>query len=152
MSLSATSWCFLNTSRDSDSTTSLGSLCQCLTSLSEKKFLLISNLILPWCNLKRFPFVLSLVIQETRPTPTSLQPFKELKTVVICPLSLLFSRQNNLGFLAIPHKACAPDPSPASLPFSGCVTGLQCTSGSQGSKTERSTSCLHYGFNRVLIV
>ena len=38
MSLSATSWCFLNTSRDSDSTTSLGSLCQCLTTLSEKKF------------------------------------------------------------------------------------------------------------------
>jgi len=46
--LSATSTCFLNTSRDSDSTTSLGSLCQHLTTLSEEKFFLISNLSLPW--------------------------------------------------------------------------------------------------------
>jgi len=38
---------FLNTSRDSDSTTSLGSLFQCLTTLSIKKFFQISNLNLP---------------------------------------------------------------------------------------------------------
>jgi len=38
---------FLNTSRDGDSTTSLGSLFQCLTTLSVKKFFLISNLNLP---------------------------------------------------------------------------------------------------------
>ena len=37
-SLSATSPQFLNTSRDSDSTTSLGSLCQCPTTLTEKNF------------------------------------------------------------------------------------------------------------------
>ena len=37
-SLSATSPHFLNTSRDSDSTTSLGSLCHCLTALSEEMF------------------------------------------------------------------------------------------------------------------
>ena len=44
MSLSAISTLFLNTSRDWDSTTSLGSLCWCITTLSEKKFFLISNL------------------------------------------------------------------------------------------------------------
>ena len=44
MSLSATSPRFLNTSRDSDSTTSLGSLCHCITALSEKKCSLIPNL------------------------------------------------------------------------------------------------------------
>ena len=38
----------LNTSRDDDYTTSLGRLFQCLTTLSEKKFFLISNLSLPW--------------------------------------------------------------------------------------------------------
>ena len=38
---------FLNTSRDGDSTTSLGSLFQCLTTLPVKKFFLISNLNLP---------------------------------------------------------------------------------------------------------
>ncbi|KAJ7396881.1 hypothetical protein BTVI_140557 [Pitangus sulphuratus] len=44
MSLSATSRPFLDTSRDGDSTISLGSPCQCLTVLSRKKFLLMSNL------------------------------------------------------------------------------------------------------------
>jgi len=34
----------LGTSRDGDSTISPGSLCQCLTTLSEKKLFLISNL------------------------------------------------------------------------------------------------------------
>ena len=38
---------FLNISRDGDSTTSLGSLFQCLTILSVKKFFLVSNLNLP---------------------------------------------------------------------------------------------------------
>ena len=38
MTLSATSTCFLNTSRDGDSTTPLGSLCLCLTTVSEKNF------------------------------------------------------------------------------------------------------------------
>ena len=53
--------CFLNTSRDSDSTTSLGSLFQCLTALSGNNFFIISRLILPWCNLKPLPLVLSLL-------------------------------------------------------------------------------------------
>ena len=52
MSLSTTSKRFLNASKDGDSTTSLGSLFQCLTILSVKKFFLISNLNLPWCSLR----------------------------------------------------------------------------------------------------
>lgn len=47
-SLSATSPLLLNTSRDANITTSLGSLCQCTTTLSEKKFFLLSHLNLPW--------------------------------------------------------------------------------------------------------
>ena len=42
--LSAVSPCSLNTSSDGDPTTSLGSLCQCLTTHSDKKCFLISNL------------------------------------------------------------------------------------------------------------
>ncbi|KAK4824615.1 LOW QUALITY PROTEIN: hypothetical protein QYF61_016921 [Mycteria americana] len=57
-----------------DLTTSLGSLFQCLTTLSVKKLFLISNLSLPWHNLRTFPLVLWLDIWEKRPTPTSLQP------------------------------------------------------------------------------
>ncbi|KAK4829075.1 hypothetical protein QYF61_002019, partial [Mycteria americana] len=73
MSLSTTSTHLLNTSRDGDSTTSLGSLLQCLTTLSVKTFFLISNLNLPWHNLRPFPLVLWLVTWEKRPTLTSLQ-------------------------------------------------------------------------------
>ncbi|KAK4830521.1 hypothetical protein QYF61_011500 [Mycteria americana] len=47
MSLSTTSTRLLNTSGDCDSTTSLGSLFQCLITLSVKKFFLISSLNLP---------------------------------------------------------------------------------------------------------
>jgi len=51
----------LNTSQDSDSTISLGSLLQCLITVSEKKFFLISNLNLPWSNLRPFLLVLLLM-------------------------------------------------------------------------------------------
>ncbi|KAK4830944.1 hypothetical protein QYF61_014403 [Mycteria americana] len=47
--------------RDGDSTTSLGSLFQCFTTLSLKKLFLILNLNLPWCNLRPFLLVLLLV-------------------------------------------------------------------------------------------
>ncbi|KAM7124178.1 COP9 signalosome complex subunit 5 isoform 2-T2 [Ciconia maguari] len=60
--------------QDGDSTTFLGSLFQCLTTLPVKKFFLISNLNLPWHNLRPFPLVLWLVTWEKRLTPTSLQP------------------------------------------------------------------------------
>ena len=68
MSLSTTSKQFLNTSRDGNSTTSLGTLFQCLTTLSVKTFFLISNLNLPWFNLRPFPLILSPVTSEKRPT------------------------------------------------------------------------------------
>jgi len=57
MSLSTASKQFLNASRDGYSTTSLGSLFQCLTTLSVKKCFLISNLNLPWHNLRPFPLI-----------------------------------------------------------------------------------------------
>ena len=56
MSLSATSTWFLNTPRDSDFTTLLGILFQCLTTLSEKKFFLISSLTKLAAGLTLWPF------------------------------------------------------------------------------------------------
>ena len=64
MSLSTTSKWFLNTFRDGDSTTSVGSPFQCLTTLAVKKCFLISNLNLPWHNLRPFPLVLSPVRRD----------------------------------------------------------------------------------------
>ena len=52
MSLHTTSPQFLNTSRDSDSSTSLYSLCHCITAFCGKKFFLISNLNLSWCSFR----------------------------------------------------------------------------------------------------
>ena len=66
MSLSTTYKQFLNTFRDGDSTTSLGSLFQCLTTFSVNKFFLMSNLNLPWHNLRPFPLILSPVTSERR--------------------------------------------------------------------------------------
>jgi len=50
----------LNTTKVGDSTTSLGSPFQCLTTRSEKQYFLTSSLNLPWSSLKPFPLVLSL--------------------------------------------------------------------------------------------
>lgn len=58
MSLIAASPQLWNTSRDCDSTISLGTLCQCPTTLLGKNFFLICNLNLLWYNLKPFPLVL----------------------------------------------------------------------------------------------
>ena len=49
-----------------DFTTSLDRLFLHATTLSENKFLLISNLNFPWCNLRPSPLILSLVTQEKR--------------------------------------------------------------------------------------
>jgi len=51
----------LKTSRDGDSTTSPGSLFRYLSTHSEKKFFLKSNLNFPWCNLRPLPLVLLLL-------------------------------------------------------------------------------------------
>lgn len=66
MFYSTTFKCFLKTYRDRDSTTSLGSPFQCLSTLSEKKFFLLSNPNLPWCNFRLVALVLLLVIWEKR--------------------------------------------------------------------------------------
>ena len=68
MLLSTISKHFLNTFRDRNSTISLDSLFQHLTTLLERIFFLISNLNLPWHNLRPFPLVLSLVVWKKRMT------------------------------------------------------------------------------------
>jgi len=58
-SLSATSPQLLNTPRDGDCTTSLGSLCHCITTLPEKKCFLTPSVNLPWWEVMRsFPLVI----------------------------------------------------------------------------------------------
>lgn len=63
----------LNASRDGDSTDTLGSPPQCPTTLSIKKFFLMSILNLPWRNLRPRPHLLPLFMWDKRLTPSSLQ-------------------------------------------------------------------------------
>ena len=104
---------FLNTSRDGDS---LGSLFQCLTTLSVKKFFLISNLNLPWQNLRPLPLILSLVIQEKGPntclTTASFQVVV-VETSKVPPQPLLQTKQPQFPQLFLmrlvlqtPHQPC----------------------------------------------
>ena len=78
MSLSATSPWFLNTSWDSESTTSLGSLCQCLIIPSQKKFFLTSNQNLFWRNLSPLPLILSRLNSQNLSSP-NVRNIKDLK-------------------------------------------------------------------------
>ena len=120
---------FLNTSRDSDSTTSLGSLFQGFTMLSEKKFFLTSNLNPP-------PAPVQL---ETIPSsPIASYVGEEADSPSLHNASLeppLLPEQSRF----LPHKTCAPDPSPAFLPFSECTPEPQCLSCSEEPKTGYST-------------
>ena len=91
----ATSSLALNSSRDGASTTSLGNLFQCVTTLCVKKFLLIFNLNLPCLSLKQFPLVLSLSTLVNSHISSSLYtPFKYWKATVRFSQSLLFSKLN----------------------------------------------------------
>lgn len=79
MSLNATSTQLLNPSRNGDSYTALGNLCQGWTTLFMEKNSTISNLNLPWHTLMLFPLVLSLVTWQKTLTPTWLpSPVREL--------------------------------------------------------------------------
>ncbi|KAK4832076.1 hypothetical protein QYF61_020632 [Mycteria americana] len=84
----------LNVARDGASTTSLGNLFQCFTTLIVKNFFLISSLNLPSFSLKPLPLVLSQqVLLKT--------PFKYCKAAMRSPQSLLFSRLNNPSSLSL---------------------------------------------------
>ncbi|NXJ99538.1 HLTF factor, partial [Corythaixoides concolor] len=86
----------LNVSRDGLSTTSLGNLCQCFTTLIVKNFFLVSSLSLPSFSLKPLPLVLSrqalLKSKGLQGTINSLNLYFALKQTVI-PLNrtLVFS-------------------------------------------------------------
>jgi len=79
---------FFNTSRDHDSTTSLASLFQCLNTLPIKKFFLISNLNLPWHNLRPLSLVHHLGEEtKTHLTTSSFQVVVESNKVPPVPSS-----------------------------------------------------------------
>jgi len=121
--------------RDDDSTVSLGNLFQCLKTLSVKKFFLLSNPNLSWCNLRPFPLVLSLATCEKRATASFQVVVGSSKASPQPPF--LWAKQPEFPS-ATPHKPCSLDPASALLPFSGHAPAPQCPSCSEGPKTEHS--------------
>lgn len=94
---------FLVPSWVGDPTASLGSPCQCIAPLLEKKLFQISNTNRPRCHLRPSP-----------PVPTSPQPpLRALLRAIMSPLSPPFSRPNH----PTPHHICAPDPSQLHSPL-----------------------------------
>lgn len=62
--------CLLDTDRPGALTMSLGSLFQCITTLSLKKHFLTTNLNVPWHTFEPFPHILSLDTREKRSAPS----------------------------------------------------------------------------------
>ena len=107
----ATSSLALNASRDQASTTSLGNLFHCVTTLCVKNFLLISNLNLPCLSLKPFPLVLSLSTLVNSCSPSCLYaPFKYWKATVRSPWILLYSKLNKLSSLNLSSQQRCSSP------------------------------------------
>lgn len=103
---------FLNAFRNDNSTACLGSLFQCLTTLSEKNFVLISNL--NWCDLRLFSLPLLLITCEKRPTPTFPVPiFQGVVESSKVPPSFLFSRLNNPSSLCCSSQDLCFRPFPS---------------------------------------
>ena len=78
-----------------ESTTSPGSLLQCLTTLSKKnkKCLLMSSLNLPWCSFELFPRILSLdPRKQSSASPSPRPPLRKLEGATRSPLGLLLSK------------------------------------------------------------
>ena len=91
----ATSSLALNASSDGTSTTSLGNLFQCITTLWVKNFLLISNLNRPCLSLRPSLLVLPLSTLKNSRSPSSLYaPFKYWKATMRSPQRLLFYSLN----------------------------------------------------------
>jgi len=91
MSLNTTSKCSLNTTGVSDSTTSLGSPFQCLTTLSEKEYFLTSSLNLPWRSLKPFPtFIASCPFIQSLPLGLIWWPKVSAAGVQLCQHSMSY--------------------------------------------------------------
>jgi len=93
-----------------DSITCLGSLFQCITTLSEKKFLLIFNLNLPWCNLRSLPLVLwRRIIQNHNLTrQLSFPPlFILTRAVNSCHLHVWFGlkKEESIGIFQAPEHS-----------------------------------------------
>lgn len=115
--LSTTSRYFLNAFRDNDSTTSLGNLFQCLTTLSTKINFLISNLNCPGAILGHF--LSSFHLRHSKETISHLATtsFQVIKIDMVSPeSSFLQTEQLQLSQCLLGHFL---GPLPAFLPFPG---------------------------------
>lgn len=118
-------------SRDRDSTTCLGNLCQCLTTLTVKKCFLAFRWNLMFFNLYGLFLVLSQgTTEKSLALTSSLSPVKCLYILIWSLLSLLFSRLNRLSCLSPSswEKCSNPLIILANLHWTHCIKSIRlCT-------------------------
>ncbi|KAK4827794.1 hypothetical protein QYF61_021747 [Mycteria americana] len=126
----------LNNSRDGASTTSLGNLFQCLTTLIVKNFFPISNLNLPSFSLKPLPLVLSLRALERYSSPLIIfmaPPLDSLQQVHV--LLMLGAPELNAVLQVGSHKSRVEGENPPPRPAGhASFDAAQDTVGSLGCK------------------
>ena len=116
----------MNTSRDGDFSTPLGSLCHCLSTLAEKKWFLTQNLNLPWCNLKPLPLILSLLPgRRGQPPPHHNLLSGSCREGWGLPWASSSPDWTIPVPSATPHKTCAPDLSQFQCPSLDMLQGLK---------------------------
>ena len=117
MLLRALSKCLLSTDRHEAPATSLGSLFQYLTTLTVKKFFLLSSLSLPWCSFVLFPSCYWFPGAEPA-HPSATPPHGAAGSYEITSWP---SPGNVIQVpLASPYRTCLPSLSQALLPSSVC--------------------------------
>ena len=108
--------------------------------VSEKKRFLISNLNLPWYNLRTFPLIFSLVTQEKRLTlHLATISFQAVESSEVFSKPLLLPIKQPQFPQPLPITLVLQNPHQLCCPFSRCAPGPQCLSCHEGSNTEHST-------------
>ena len=129
-----------NVFRDGASTTSLGNLCQCFTTLSVKNFFLISSLNLPSFGLKPSPLVLSQQALLKDLSPSFLKaPIKYWKAPLRSPLVLLFPRLTSPRSPSLSSQQRGSSPRVIAGASSGPAPTAPALSCAEGSRAGRRT-------------
>lgn len=136
----------LNTSRDGNSTPILGSLFQCLPTLSMRTFILISNLNLPCYSLRPFPLVLSWSAENFTSIGNGRKKPKNISIIILKYLFKLIGRIIQKNPLLHQQKSITKTiywscPQSSQLLWTSFQPDLCSTTASKDSLTPRVSSC-----------
>lgn len=128
-----------NVSKDGDSPTSLGNLCQCSVTLTLKKCFLMFRWDFLYFNLYPLPLLLSLGITKTSLPQSSLHShIRYLFALITSALSLLFAMLSSSGSVCLSMTSILR-PESSLWPFAGLFPVCSCLSFTRKFRTGPST-------------